>query len=932
MAVPQTQYMKLKGGENASSSTIYTGELIEVGDTIKISGTASNNGVFTVSSIVLDASGGSDDDVYYVLKGRTIQDESSAGSTVPQIEVTPTTGDKLCALSNVTDGANISVWSNNATTDYTSRGNGWTANAINPTVSGVGQKIIYFFVDEALRACNINENNESMVKWYGYIQRDQFGNANDNSVSPKFAEWQEHPNTLSPPRMTGQFTFAYGTTNFTGSTAANYYQNNRGVVKEKQSEVSSSNTALRVNAAHNDSVTAFTFENSDGSSNILDQSVVGEVISISDSFTDATCHVTNTDATITHDANANIVAGLSVSGTGIPEGATIASITDSTNFELSAAASAGDGSEITLTFSNTTKLGDVPKEYLFCKKISGSTGSTITYSRAYGGALTGSAPIAYLDRATPILDRGLGWNIAVSDGSGTGSDGQWLPDTYEFYQTFIYDGNQESLPAKIGNGASTIAVFTHPAAGGKSLRVAVYTDMAYNGRVSGGRIYIRSAESDDELTLLLDIDIVQGVRSSMTGDFATWTYQSGKGFYVTPVAAGNCKIPNLDTYTTINGFSSQTKFISIGKINELYKDVVVANRRAFIVNVKTSGYTGELEKYGDRLMYSEINRFDTFLENNFIDVSKGDYGEYVAIKTFADRLIAFKHNLVHIINVASPNPASWYLEDTLRYGGINFKYSVTNTKYGVAWASENGCYLYDGSKVRNLIDKKLGINTVTNALSQTAIIFTWADFITGVGVGNVMVGYEPMSDSLIISRSPTDSVSNSDNGFIFDFNTGGWTHMNTLITDSMHISNFFHDWNNNLSVFENTGTDESDPIKFLPVPLATADQKLYTRDIDFGDPSTVKKVYAVTITYKAPSQAQANPLKYAVGGKQSFSSFATKTLVATDDWDVATFTASSPISCNTIQFLLELPSSGVFEINEMSIEYRIIRGKTQADG
>ena len=52
MAVPQTQYMKLKGGENASSSTIYTGELIEVGDTIKISGTASNNGVFTVSSIV----------------------------------------------------------------------------------------------------------------------------------------------------------------------------------------------------------------------------------------------------------------------------------------------------------------------------------------------------------------------------------------------------------------------------------------------------------------------------------------------------------------------------------------------------------------------------------------------------------------------------------------------------------------------------------------------------------------------------------------------------------------------------------------------------------------------------------------------------------------------------------------------------------------
>ncbi len=932
MAIPQSQYMKLKGGENSSSSTIYTSSLINVGDTIKISGTASNNGVFTVSSIVLNSTGGSDDDVYYVLKGKTLQDESSAGSTDPQIEVIKTTGDKLCALSNTTNGTNIGVWSNHATTDYTSRGNGWTADEINPTVSGLGQKIIYFFVDEAIRACNINEDNESMVKWYGYIQRDQFGNANDNSVSPKFAEWQEHPNTLSPPRMTGQFTFAYGTTNFTGSTAANYYNTNyRGVAKPKRagddSDFSGTVNNLQLNAAHNDSVTAFTFENDNATANALDQSVVGEVISISDSFTDNTHGSDITSGTnITMDgANTNILAGMSVSGTGIGVGATVVSVTSSTIFVVSSRTGTVTAGS-TLTFRQ--ELGHVPKEYLFCKKISGSTGSTITYSRAYGGALIGTAPDSHSDQDTPILDRGLGWNIAVSDGT---DDGQWLPDKYEFYQTFIYDGNQESLPAKMGNGASTIAAFTHTAVGGKSLRVAVYTDMAYNGRVSGGRIYIRRSESDDELILLLDIDIVQGVRSSLTGDFSTWTYQAGKGFYVIPDAVGNCKLPNIDTYTTINGFSNQTKFISIGKMNELYKDVVVANRRAFIVNVKTAGYTGELERYGDRLMYSEINKFDTFLEDNFIDVSKGDYGEYVAIKTFADRLIAYKHNLVHIINIASPNPSNWYLEDTLRYGGINFKYSVTNTKYGVAWVSETGCYLYDGSRVTNLIDKKLGVNTVTNSLSQSTIVFTWADFITGLGVGDVMVGYEPMSDSLIIQRSPTDSTTNSDNAFIFDFNTGGWTHMNTLLTDSRHISNFFHDWNNNLCLFETTTINQTDPLKFLPVPLATADQNIYTRDIDFGDPSTTKKVYAVTITYKS-SASQANPLQYAKNGKQDFGTFASKTLAATSDYDMATFTASTPISCGSIQFLISLPSSGTFEINEMSIEYRTIRGTTVADG
>ena len=77
MAIPQQQYMKLKGGENSSTTDIYTSNRIKVGDTLKISGTASNNGIFTVSSIVLDSTGGSDDDVYYVLKGRQIVSESS---------------------------------------------------------------------------------------------------------------------------------------------------------------------------------------------------------------------------------------------------------------------------------------------------------------------------------------------------------------------------------------------------------------------------------------------------------------------------------------------------------------------------------------------------------------------------------------------------------------------------------------------------------------------------------------------------------------------------------------------------------------------------------------------------------------------------------------------------------------------------------------
>ena len=214
------------------------------------------------------------------------------------------------------------------------------------------------------------------------------------------------------------------------------------------------------------------------------------------------------------------------------------------------------------------------------------------------------------------------------------------------------------------------------------------------------------------------------------------------------------------------------------------------------------------------------------------------------------------------------------------------------------------------------------------------MLIKWADFVNGnANIKDAMIGYEAMSNSLIIVRSPSDSSTVSNEGYVYDFNTGGWSHLSTIISDSEIITNFFHDWNNNLCIGKHEDTNEIDIFKFLPVPLSTTGQELVTRDIDFGDPSTVKKVYAVTLTYKS-SVSQVNPLKYAVNGKRpaSYTSFATKTLGSTTDYDIATFTATSPISCGSIQLKIELPSSGTFEINEMSIEYRVIRNKTVADG
>jgi len=71
-------------------------------------------------------------------------------------------------------------------------------------------------------------------------------------------------------------------------------------------------------------------------------------------FTDATC-VTTTDATVTHgDDDGKIVAGMTVTGSGVPAGATVASVTSDLEFELSAATTSSID-PTTLTFAGIKK-------------------------------------------------------------------------------------------------------------------------------------------------------------------------------------------------------------------------------------------------------------------------------------------------------------------------------------------------------------------------------------------------------------------------------------------------------------------------------------------------------------------------------------------------------------------------------------------------
>ena len=61
-----------------------------------------------------------------------------------------------------------------------------------------------------------------------------------------------------------------------------------------------------------------------------------------------------------------------------------------------------------------------------------------------------------------------------------------------------------------------------------------------------------------------------------------------------------------------------------------------------------------------------------------------------------------------------------------------------------------------------------------------------------------MIGYDSISNSLIILASPSDGCNSSNTGFIYDFDSNGWAYHDNIFTDSEHMTNFITDWNNNL--------------------------------------------------------------------------------------------------------------------------------------
>lgn len=528
-----------------------------------------------------------------------------------------------------------------------------------------------------------------------------------------------------------------------------------------------------------------------------------------------------------------------------------------------------------------------------------------------------------VETSTGYPSAGAGFRIKITDGAA--NTGTFKDSTYEFAATFIYDGHQESLLFIDSSNR------THtPANKSCKLTVELRAVSPFDRRISGARIYVREDGTDDIWSLFCDINLRDGARMERSGTYNSWV-DGATASTDAKVTGMDILSPNIETYEILNGFSPDETKITISGNGEGYKTAVIANRRCYVANVKTLNRDGVATRMRDRIMYTPIGKFDTFPTSFFIDVVKGDAEEFVKLEEFSDRLLAFKSRKLYVINIASPSPANWYVEEIKDFAGIKHPYASVKTEFGICWINDFGLYMYDGQNITNLLFNKIKESD-------------WQSFVTE----DTLIGYNPRRYYLVVLK---DAFANLGDVYVYDFRVQSFVSGKSAFDDDYNRSNMVVDWNGNMTTVYQTKffgdlewttagdwegannvwelTKDGYSIKEWSDTMRSIvndEFKFTTRDIDFGSPSRKKKVYSLILTYKSDTN-QTQPIYYATDGGTTFSSQLTGNFVSGSGWQKLRATAGTPIECQSIRFKVSNPTNATgttdgIQINDMSVEYR----------
>ena len=442
---------------------------------------------------------------------------------------------------------------------------------------------------------------------------------------------------------------------------------------------------------------------------------------------------------------------------------------------------------------------------------------------------TGSTSLTDLgaDKINWVLGYGAdesgGWN----NNAASSAAGAYI----EFAGSWLYKNNAESALTELDSGTtaensgssnhinSTLSIHAFMLTGPTT---------AADDDIYGARLYSRQA-GENTWYLLAELSLEYGIKGSLETEFTPWqnatdTYghdEHGEavGFECTtnPIVDP----PGLLTFDSLNGYAIDD---IVGTV--YWKHGTVANSRAYVGNVKVNGRT-----YGDRVLKSPIFQYDVFTENAFIDVAVNDGDSITALEAYSDRLLEFKRKSVYIINISKELE---FLEDVRVGAGVENPASVTKTPFGVVWANQTGCFLYDGENISQLHMGKIADSE-------------WNANITA----NVIVGYDLPSRQIIVLWD--GSSSGTGNAYVYTLDTQSWHKITDILTQSVNATNMVNTSNGELLIGAGSANGE---VSVYATRLAdTSNFDMRTGHLSLGNPGTKKNLLNVKVRYKNSGSA-----------------------------------------------------------------------------
>ena len=762
---------------------------------------------------------------------------------------------------------------------YSKNKDAWSESQTITLGTTTGMKPAFYAVDGAVRISDGSFGELNTNQWYGYIKRTLFPDV----LAIDIDQWYNTAQKISPPNTS-------------------YFDDNAAITAEE---------------------TSIGDHTISGSSSADDVSATRATI-------DAGLDADADDAIVKAEVNWVFEVALTEDTKAVSLVLTVGTYYDG-SFVTSDTAVVADGDTEGGLYSGTSTLyfdpdttnvdnswGGTPSEDSFRAEFTSNAGAHlstwgITSMVLYDAGTVGLANFSsILSSNNTVLEFDWEANTGASGWQNATDTGKW-----EVGVSFIYDGIQESQITMCVDKDATSTTALSPQSGVTEAPVIrMYIEgfifNGWNKRITGCNVYMRDISQDSLSPWFLQLsgDFVTGkmivgstqqefdISYNSTREVYFWEISNAGGADITANLSAMLVPADIISYEDNSGIDPNEK-----SITSKYKTAVVTNRTAYIGNIEVQ-YESSKEVMGDTMLKSPVNKFDLFPLARRIEASVRDGDEIVKLEEYADRILQFKKNKMHLINVSQEVEI---LEDTFMHKGVSHPAATCKTDFGVAWVNNLGCYLYDGKNVINLLEKK-GRQIIKES--------DWANFTAY----EPMISYIPKKRQLLIVDD--NSTTGGGNIFLYDLVTQSWVKGSGTIT-SNNLTNFITDWNGDLVVAHTNGTVR----KWSDTSEGQTGWNIVTKYIDFGQPSQKKKVYKVYINYKCTGSS-APLIRFDVDGDTGIDKTFNETFgTSANNWTTATFTPSDPTQTNGIySFILRIYSTGTthssFEINDISIVFR----------